>query len=163
MQNDTIINDIDIIEFEEFILSIIHDYMQSNIEIIKEEKYSGTLFDVVLEIIENCYNDTLISKLELANLIGKNIDFYFKNIGIPRSYPTSIILNDYNAEKMNKHLIYLQNLPQPSLKTDEWYNFRWNHLTASSIWKVLESSQCKQNELILSKCKPIDISKKKKN
>ena len=162
MQHDTIINDIDIIEFSEFILSIIHDYVETNIVIMKEEKYSGIIFDVVLEIIENCYNETLITKDEMGDLIGKNIDYYFKNIGVPRSYPGSVILNDYNTEKMNNHLIYLQTLPQPSQKTDEWYKFRWNHLTASSIWKGLEVSQCKQNELILSKCKAIDISSKKR-
>jgi len=161
MQQDDI-NPIDIIEFEEFILSIIHDYVDTNIEIMKEEKVIGIIFEVVLEIIETCYNDELLSKEALVELIEKNIDFYFKNIGIPRSYPTSVILNDYNNEKMNEHLIYLQNVPQPEQKTDEWYNFRWNHLTASSIWKGLETSQCKQNELILSKCKAIDIAKKKR-
>ena len=78
-----------------------------------------------------------------------------------RSYPTSIIITTPDVEKLTTKLTYLQNVPQPAQKEDAWYLFRWNHLTASSIWKALEVSQCKQNELILNKCEPINLVKKK--
>ena len=161
--NEIVINDIDIIEFSEFILSIIHDYLETNMEIMKEENYQGIIFEITLEILQICYDESIMSKEELFKLIGKNMDFYFNNIAIVRSYPNSIILKKCNIEKMEKHLKYLQNLPQPTQKVDEWYILRWNHLTASSIYKAIETSQCKQNELILSKCKPLDIQKKKGN
>ena len=159
--NEIVINDIDIIEFSEFILSIIHDYLETNMEVMKEENYQGIIFEITLEILQICYDESIMSKEELFKLIGKNMDFYFNNIAIVRSYPNSIILKKCNIEKMEKHLKYLQNLPQPTQKVDEWYILRWNHLTASSIYKAIETSQCKQNELILSKCKPLDIQKKK--
>ena len=151
---------IDIIEFGEFILSIIHDYMNNNLQIISNPKYEGIIHSAVFEIITNCYNSTLVE--DLSELISENITTYFQTVGIIRSYPTSIIIVPPDLEKLTMQLTYLQNVPQPAQKEDAWYNFRWNHLTASSIWKALESSQCKQNELIINKCEPINLAKKKR-
>jgi len=71
-----------------------------------------------------------------------------------RSYPDSFIRkltpNYFNLE--NK-IYTLQNIEQPVQRTEEWYKFRHNLLTASSIWKVF-GSQSMQNQLIYEKCKP---------
>jgi len=150
---------IDIIEFGEFILSIIHDYMNNNLQIISNPKYEGIIHSAVFEIITNCYNSTLVE--DLSELISENITTYFQTVGIIRSYPTSIIIAPPDLEKLTMQLTYLQNVPQPAQTEDAWYLFRWNHLTASSIWKCLEDSQCKQNELIRNKCEPINLAKKK--
>jgi putative phage-type endonuclease len=48
----------------------------------------------------------------------------------------------------------LKSLPQPTQKTTEWYEYRHNLLTASSIWKAL-SSESQRNSLIYEKCKPL--------
>ena len=152
---------IDIIEFGEFILSIIHDFMNNNLQIISNPKYEGIIHSAVFEIITNCYNSTLVE--DLSELISENITTYFQTVGIIRSYPTSIIIVPPDLEKLTMQLTYLQNVPQPAQKEDAWYLFRWNHLTASSIWKALEVSQCKQNELILNKCEPINLAKKKRH
>jgi len=150
---------IDIIEFSEFILSIIHEYVEKNIEIMSDSKYENIIHISVLNVIEKSYESTFVENV--SELISENINYYFKTVGIIRSYPTSIIFNHPSQEKMSKQLTYLKNVPQPAQKEDEWYFFRWNHLTASSIWKALEHSQCKQNELIRNKCEPINIAKKK--
>ena len=150
---------IDIIDFGEFILSIIHDFMNNNPLIISDPKYETIIHEEVFEIVKNSYNSTVVE--EISELISQNITNYFQTVGVLRSYPTSIIITTPDVEKLTTKLTYLQNVPQPAQKEDEWYLFRWNHLTASSIWKALEKSQCKQNELILNKCEPINLAKKK--
>ena len=78
----------------------------------------------------------------------------------PRSYSSSFIRNinynndyiDHITEKIN----ILKNIPQPSQRTDQWYIFRHNLLTASSIWKVF-GTQATKNQLIYEKCKPYSI------
>ena len=45
-------------------------------------------------------------------------------------------------------------------RTGEWYEFRRNLLTASNLWKAIDSESMR-NSLILEKCKP--INKKKTN
>ena len=151
--------EIDIIEFGEFILSIIHEYIENNAKIMSSEKYILIITEMVLEIINNCYGN-VFSDHNLLDIIDNNIIYYFENVGIIRSYPTSIIKGPPN-ERITKQLEFLKNKPQPAQKHDDWYYFRWNLITASSCYKALSDSQCKQNELILSKCAPIDINKKK--
>ena len=63
-----------------------------------------------------------------------------------------------NQVQMGQHIAYLENIPQPDQRTDEWYTFRSKYLTASSIWKAF-GTPSSQNELIYEKCKPLDIAK----
>lgn len=53
---------------------------------------------------------------------------------------------------------YLKNCYQPEQKSEEWYKYRNNLITASSAWKILHT-QSTLNEYIFSKCKPFDVSK----
>ena len=48
----------------------------------------------------------------------------------------------------------LRNIPQPVQRTPEWYQFRWNLITASNAWKAFES-QSTINQLIYEKCQPL--------
>ncbi len=55
-------------------------------------------------------------------------------------------------------LQYLQGVYQPEQRTNEWYQFRYNHLTASNAWKAFGTPSSK-NELIYEKCQPMSIEK----
>jgi putative phage-type endonuclease len=55
-------------------------------------------------------------------------------------------------------LQYLQGVYQPEQRTNEWYQFRYNHLTASNAWKSF-GTQASKNELIYEKCQPMSIEK----
>ena len=52
-----------------------------------------------------------------------------------------------------------ENVEQPEQQTEAWYKFRREGLSASDIWKAIDTQSAKNN-LIYSKCKPINISKK---
>ena len=43
-----------------------------------------------------------------------------------------------------------KNREQPEQRTTAWYNFRWNLLTASSIWKALDTDSNKNNLILLN-------------
>tara|TARA_E500000331_G_scaffold196993_1_gene189286 strand:+ start:1501 stop:3021 length:1521 start_codon:yes stop_codon:yes gene_type:complete len=58
---------------------------------------------------------------------------------------------------MAEKIAVLQCTPQPEQKTAEWYTFRNNLITASSLWKVF-GTKSQVNNLIYEKCKPIDTS-----
>ena len=59
---------------------------------------------------------------------------------------------------MQSHIAALQAIPQPDQRTDAWYEFRYRYLTASSIWKAF-FSESSRNQLIVDKCKPLDVGK----
>ena len=64
---------IDIIEFGEFILSIIHDFMNNNLQIISNPKYEGIIHSAVFEIVQSCYNSTLVEDLSELILLHNQI------------------------------------------------------------------------------------------
>ncbi len=78
-----------------------------------------------------------------------------------RSYKNTFIRFKLTPNKkinIKNKIEYLKNIPQAEQRTEDWYAFRHNTLTASSIWKVFYS-QSSQNQLIYEKCKPITINK----
>lgn len=91
-------------------------------------------------------------------VITKAFEIFFTNIAPRRSYKNTFIRKTPNIEYMKKKIDYLLGIPQPQQRTTEWYQFRYKYLTASSIWKAFISDSTK-NQLIYSKCKPLNIEK----
>ena len=85
----------------------------------------------------------------------------FKTIIPKRSYKNNLIIYiklSKEINKLNNQIEYLKNIYQPEQRTNEWYLFRHNVITASNIWKAFISEKS-FNQLVLEKCKPIDINK----
>ena len=110
-------------------------------------------FDCLVELFEP------IQDLPLCD-IESAVEHAFVLLYPQRSYPISFVINAPKVSKLKSQLSYLQNVPQPDQRTDEWYHFRSKYLTASSIWKAFGSEKSR-NELIYNKCKPVDIEKYK--
>lgn len=143
----------DMLDLNESILTMIHEYVNNN-----ANRYSKPSFE---EDIHNYIFDNIIILIYIENLwtkIKDIIHYYFNTVGVRRSYPSSPIIKQPDVLAMKAKLEDLRNIPQPAQKEIEWYKFRWNMLTASSIWKALGSNSSK-NQLIYQKCSPLDISK----
>jgi putative phage-type endonuclease len=74
-----------------------------------------------------------------------------------RSYPITYVYNKTHISE--EYIQYLKNIPQPKQRTEEWYLFRYNHITASNGWKAYSNKESTINELIYEKCKPYEIKK----
>jgi putative phage-type endonuclease len=59
---------------------------------------------------------------------------------------------------MTEKINIIENKPQPDQRTPAWYEFRHNLITASSAWKAFKS-QSTINQLVVEKCKPLDLTK----
>lgn len=102
-----------------------------------------------------------IIKKKLKKIIKKTTKYSWKKVIPYRSYKDSFIRNiksKSNFINLKNKVDYLRNIPQPQQRTDEWYQFRHNLLTASSIWKTL-STQSNINNIIYEKCKPFTLFK----
>jgi putative phage-type endonuclease len=76
-------------------------------------------------------------------------DFFHKKDDAVQS-----LIKTNNNIIIEKKITYLKNIPQPTQRTDAWYNFRHNLITASNAYKVFES-QSTINQLIYEKCQPL--------
>ena len=61
---------------------------------------------------------------------------------------------------LNDKIQELVNIPQPEQRTNEWYIFRQDHITASNAWKCLGNEKA-VNSIIYEKLKPLNIEKYK--
>jgi putative phage-type endonuclease len=87
------------------------------------------------------------------------MEIYFYKNHCFRSYAGTTIIKSPKIKKIKKQLEEYKNVEQPEQLTEEWFQFRREGLSASDIWKAIDSQSAK-NSLIYSKCKTIDMSKK---
>jgi putative phage-type endonuclease len=173
-------NDSDTVEFEslfsdderkeliESTCEIIDNYIIENPLIFCQYNYQSLITDEVANILrmqlENVFPISIFNKCEeqLEDEIDNIIECCFKiihrHIYPIRSFSKTFIRKLPNYEVIEKKLEILKHKPQPEQKSAEWYEFRHNHLTASSIWKALFSESSK-NQLIYEKCKPFNPDK----
>ena len=149
--------------------NIIDYYITNNPLSFSDPKFHENLSEYV-EIFINLqfpfsFNNRLQNSLtedlhyELKDLQHEAESIYFKHIIPKRSYPKTFIRNKkINIPEMTKKIQYIKSVPQPDQRTDEWYYFRHNLLTASSAWKCL-ASESSRNQIIYEKCQPINVGK----
>ena len=151
--------DIDIADFKESIQYFIQDYISNNIKSYKDKTFEDDLYDAIYTIILSTYDNLAYDIDDLDYHIYDAIEIYFYRTNSFRSYSTNPILKDPNIRRVNKVLKYAESVDQPDQRTKEWFDFRWNGLSASNLYLAL-GSDAKKNQLIYSKCKPIDYKKK---
>jgi len=108
-----------------------------------------------LLIVEPTYVNKL-SKLKEIN--SYNISSLLSQLNLERSSDTYVYNDPNKIEEYKERLEYLKNVYQPEQRTNEWYLFRYNHITASNAWKAL-GTQSSKNELIYEKCQSMCIEK----
>ena len=115
--------------------------------------------DKIKEQIE-LYLETILPKELFEQLdfpYDEIIEYYFSYFHEPRSYSRDLYTGILDFEATKKQMNVLMNKEQPEQKSDEWYKYRHNLITASSAWKIIDS-ESSRNQYIYSKCKPINIS-----
>ena len=79
------------------------------------------------------------------------LDFFETYKEFPHRQYSEYKDEDVCKESLIEKIKYLKDLPQPKQKSIEWYEYRYNLLTASSIWKVF-GSESMMNSIIYEKC-----------
>ena len=148
-------------ELIESTLILIDTFVTNNIYLYSEPYFSDILFDGVYNLLNLQLDEVFYYDIEeeLSLIIHYSLNYYYI-YGIPeRSYKKTFIRNKTpNVDKMRKKIEFIQKIPQPMQRTDAWYEFRYNLITASTAWKAL-NTESNQNQLIYEKCSPLDITK----
>jgi putative phage-type endonuclease len=115
-------------------------------------------YNVVNESILECIEHTLHDIYDKRECIQREFNSEYDIVNIRKT--NKKIFDKEIKPKLKTQIEYLQKLPQPEQRTEEWYALRHNCITASSAWKVLDTQ--KQRESFI-KSKLIDNSKSQKN
>ena len=158
--------EIDYLDMFDNIYNIVDDYISNNIIKLYDPKYYDNIIIAVFDNLKNAYyniyNETIEENINLYIQVCFNI--YFSKIIPRRSYKTTFVKKITNSQfqYIKKRIEYLSAVPQPEQRTNEWYLFRYNLITASSAWKIFMGDKY-TNNLIYEKCTPLDLNKYKSN
>jgi len=160
-------------------LYLMEDYMNENPTAISEPDFEEDLFEDIKEIFYIQFEEEILNSEWVEDDINELLEEAF-NIFITTFYPerslniqeikniTSEINTMDLSEKNDKYKIiqdkieHIKQKPQPEQRTEEWYSFRHNLITASNAYKAFES-QNTINQLIYEKCQPLKNREDEKN
>ena len=137
---------------------IFHDITNNPLDLARddyEDYITNNILELLLVQFEPILNkyDLIDQKYFLLSLIEHvKLNIYTKLIP-RRSFDRTYIRVKPDINKISQRINYLDNLELPPQRTQEWYEFRHNMISASSIWKVF-STESHQNQLIHEKCTP---------
>ena len=157
------------IELIESALHLMEEYVIDNPSAISEPDFHEDLLEEIKDIFYIQFEEQILGSDFVEDDMNELLEDAF-NIFITTFYPersnnqvpniviletdsnttTNIVDQDFKEQK----IIGLREIPQPVQRTPEWYQFRWNLITASNAWKAFES-QSTINQLIYEKCQPI--------
>ena len=150
----------DMDEFKEGILYFIDDFINQNIKLYKEYEFENIMYDSLYKIITDTYGFMLYDlDFDLESNIFDAMEIYFYKYNCFRSYSGTTIIQKPDVKRIKQLLKKYENVEQPEQLTEEWFKFRKEGLSASDIWKAIDTDSAKNN-LIYSKCKEIDMTKK---
>jgi len=157
------LNEDELTDIQETINELIDNYLEENGIYIFNPDFNDEMNQTISEIIyhdfqyifenESTEDSELYDSIE--EFVDKSIENYFVYSRIPKR-SNSITFEDENEKvEILKHKIaFLKEQEQPEQKTKEWYQFRYNLITASNLWKVF-GTESQVNSLIYEKCKPL--------
>ena len=153
------------VELVETALHLMDEYMEQHPHAISEPNFHEIILEDIKEIfyvqMEEQIDDLDIGD-DIEDDMNELLDDAF-NIFITIFHPERSIENNVtsfkenNQDEMNEieyKIQCLREIPQPIQRTPEWYQFRWNLITASNAWKAFET-QSAINQLIYEKCQPL--------
>jgi len=122
--------------------------------------------DNLINIYKYTFEKNMISTIKIyfdidevdeicRNYIIKHIDnalsIYYLYYMPKRSFKNNRSVNIPNVCKIEKKINEIKEKPQPEQRTEEWYRFRYDLITASNAYKIF-GTQSKKNEIICEKC-----------
>jgi hypothetical protein len=104
--------------------------------------------DIIDEIFSRLFKNSYIYKKEINFDYGKECFREFEN-----QYPDIHVPEKYI--ELEKHFNKLKELPQPEQRTKEWFDYRYNRITASDTAAAIDLNPYEPVEgFILKKCDP---------
>lgn len=122
-------------DFEEKMIMDVYNLFKSQIPFIENEKDEQRLKYLI---------NYALNKYIYVYCIPKRSYFNIKTAKLPLKF----------IEDMKKKVFELKHVKQPEQRTEEWYQYRKNRITASDAWKCI-GTEASKNRFIVDKCTPI--------
>jgi hypothetical protein len=149
----------DLCEMEQLAKETIDDYMSEHILRISSPLFVDTLINAVSGFLFEDWHSVGICEdhdyEDIVEMVRRVQTEYFEIREIPLREEPTTAETAQTLEEILPKIEYIRNVDQPTQRTPEWYERRYNLLTASNAWKIF-SSPAQYNSLVYEKCKPMD-------
>lgn len=160
---DDLLNN-DVIEINNEIFICTGEYINENVLEISNPLFYINIINVVTESIYETIQSIFDIEdydepyKEVFEYVKEQVEIYVNTVmNPPRSYLMGEKVQKHDKSEMIARIELIRNTYQPAQRTVEWYEYRHNLLTASSVSKIL-GSDAKKNSLIFEKCQSITIN-----
>ena len=157
-EDEPILSDIYASDFIESLLELMTFYIEQHPTAVSEPDFHDDFKEHILEFVFLHFEDELYLNEMLEDdidmMVEEALELFFITIMPIRSFSDTCILSSPDKPVIENTINYLRSKPQPAQRTDDWYKFRHNLITASNAYKAFEN-QSTQNQLIYEKCQPI--------
>ena len=154
-------NDEEALELYQTCIHMMEEFIKENPKVITEPEFQDIFDENIEELMISHFDDDVFyteeAEEEMEEILECAKTDFFKDFIPPRSYPNTFILKDPNYQIIAEKINNLKNKPQPEQRTNEWYKFRHNLITASNAYKAFEN-QTTKNQLIYEKCQPLILN-----
>ena len=134
MSNSNIESEHNMTRVSKVIEEVAKFYVMKNIDKYPSDKFYSEILKVVKQSLE-------VYKLPL--LVGNNDENTFEDIFYDVMKSKSLLrecgnsyMTEINKEEITKKIKTLKAIEQPTQRTNAWYEFRHNMITASNAWKA---------------------------
>jgi putative phage-type endonuclease len=155
------------LDLVESALNLMEDYIMDNPTAITEPDFEEIFLEDIKELFYIQFEEEILNSDFVEDDLNDILEDVFQ-IFITTFYPersqsflqenTVLVGNDKfsidEKQIIQDKINFLKSKPQPEQRTEEWYLFRHNLITASNAYKVFDS-QATINQLIYEKCKPL--------
>lgn len=145
----------DCIDIEQSIYEILDELIHVNISAMSNTKFDNMIVDATIEILAESIDNNIDDNNIDDNIIMDRLSYVYDAIDLPQRSESTCLTkppSDISAKIAKLRAAY-----QPEQRTKEWYQYRYNLITASNIYKLF-SSESQYNSLVYEKCKPLDES-----
>ena len=156
------LDEYDYIELMITIYELTSEYIDANILYTMNPKFNPDMIESISELLISewiqggIFEDNESNVEEIYDFVESCIEDYYEfGISKPRSYKSAAILDIPSISSIGKKIELLNSVEQPEQRSREWYEFRYNLISASSLSKCL-GTESQQNSLIYEKCKPLE-------
>ena len=153
------------LELFETAFQLMEEFIHENPTVLSEPNFNEILLEEIKDFFYIQLEDHILESEFIEDDLNDLLEDAF-NIFITTFHPDKSLENkndeiqeitEENVDIIETKIKGLREIPQPVQRTDEWYKFRWNLITASNAWKAFES-QSAVNQLIYEKCQPLKTS-----
>ena len=164
------ISDDDIIDITNTVYELTEEYIKMNILSFHEPMFHNKMeFEITDYIFETWFSAGLCEDNEdddksendfkdISKLVKSIIDDFFNiskewGLKIPKRF-TFQNNDSIDIITVKRKIDNIRSIPQPEQRTNEWYKFRHNLITASNLGKIF-ATEAQRNSLIYEKCSPV--------